>query len=144
MNIMKYFKVSEFSCKCNDENCLGKTVVPSFDLLNALDSLRERAGCPIDVNSGLRCAKHNLKEGGSKNSRHLPEHADAADIVIRGKSVREMLELALKIDVFRYGGIGIYSNRIHVDTRNYTARWPKGMWTSETEFITYDEMEKTE
>jgi len=141
-----YFSRREFKCHCNDPDCRGKKVTPSFVLLRGLDTLRKLAGAPITVNRGISCEKHNksLKPiPGAKNSRHLPWYADAADIVIKGKSVREMAELALQVAVFRYGGIGIYKNRIHVDTRNYIARWPKACWQTQTEFKTLREMEKT-
>ena len=137
----KYFSASEFVCKCSNDRCPGKSTVPSTDLLGGLDQLRELAESPIEIVSGIRCRAHNRQVGGAEDSRHLPIHADAADIVIQGKSVEEMVELALRIAVFRYGGIGIYDNRIHVDTRPYLARWPKGCWQSQTEFTTFAEQE---
>jgi len=140
-DLARYFSTWELICHCNDDNCPGKSTKPSAILLGGLDKLREFSGCAININSGIRCKDHNTKKGGSDNSRHLPQHADAADVVIQGKNVREMVDLALKIACFRYGGIGIYQNRIHLDTRPYLARWPKGMWRNQTEFLTYDEME---
>jgi len=114
----KYFKTREFACRCG----CGYDK-PSDVLVKALDSLREASNAPISITGPLRCANHNRSAGGASNSRHLPRHADGVDIKIKGKTVRQMVRLALSIPEFKDGGIGIYHNRIHVDTRGKKARW---------------------
>ncbi len=95
------------------------------DFMIALNQLRLIAGRPIKVNSGYRCAKHNKAVGGASHSQHLVGRA--ADIVIAGLTLNEMVELAERIDVFHNGGIGVYlqAGFIHVDSRGYRARWKK-------------------
>jgi len=91
----------------------------------ALNQLRELAGRPIKINSGYRCAKHNAAIGGAPHSQH--KLGKAADIVIAGLTVNEMVELAEQVDAFRNGGIGAYPQAgfIHIDNRGYRARWTK-------------------
>ncbi len=58
----KYFKDSEFACKC-----CGKTAPvkgKAYDrLLEVLDGIREHFKVPIYVNSGYRCPAHNKAVG---------------------------------------------------------------------------------
>lgn len=55
----KYFSdpVSLAQIKCH---CGCQKTDLSEDLYRILDKLRERLGCPININSGLRCEKHDL------------------------------------------------------------------------------------
>ena len=72
----------EFLCPC----CGGgaKTVKISEILVVFLENLRRAWGSAIIVNSGWRCAAHNLKVGGTKYSRHLI--GCAADIAPAGSA----------------------------------------------------------
>lgn len=47
-------------------------------VVDVLDPIRERMGCPIIVNSGFRCAQLNRLVGGSLYSQHM--YGEAADI----------------------------------------------------------------
>ena len=119
-DLTKNFSRAEFACKCGE--CESREVSPT--LARGLQSMRDRAGVKIIVNSGYRCPKHNAAEGGAKNSQHVL--GNAADVVVEGLSVLEMYELALGVDAFRNGGIGVYprhGNFIHVDVRGKFARW---------------------
>jgi uncharacterized protein YcbK (DUF882 family) len=128
--LKSYFKAREFACKCG---CgLSK---PSAVLLNALNDLRALAGVPITITGPLRCESHNRAQKLATNSRHCPPHCDGVDIVIKGRSVKEMALLALQIPAFRNGGVGLYSNRIHVDTRGKAARWAHPKATVSWPFI---------
>jgi len=60
-----HFENREFLCPC----CGGGKV--SEILVMWLDILRRAWGEPVIVNSGWRCAAHNMKVGGSRTSRHL-------------------------------------------------------------------------
>lgn len=74
---MKNFKKSEFECKCCRE--LPADAWMNIDaLVGMLDSVRDKFGRPIKVNSGYRCEKHNRKVGGARNSQHMT--GEAADI----------------------------------------------------------------
>lgn len=75
---MKYFKISEFLCRCGCQ--MPASVRSNIAALtdNTLDPAREAFGAPVDVTSGYRCAKHNAVVGGVKNSQH--QVGQAADL----------------------------------------------------------------
>jgi hypothetical protein len=62
---IEYFERREFACPCCGEGGVSETLALWLDLL------RRAWGGPVVVNSGRRCAAHNAKVGGSKQSRHL-------------------------------------------------------------------------
>ena len=114
----KNFRLSEFVCPCCGRDNVARRLVL------ALQELRDLAGVPITITSGIRCERWNEKVGGSERSQHL--YGRAVDIVIRDLHPVEMETLAEKITKFRQGGIGVYPDRgfIHVDVRlNGPARW---------------------
>jgi uncharacterized protein YcbK (DUF882 family) len=114
-----HFLQSEFVCKCG---CGLDT--PDAKLIDALNELRDLVGRPITITGPLRCNEHNAATpGASPDSRHTTPYCDAVDIRIKGMSVSQMARAALMIPAFASGGIGLYINRIHVDTRGYSARW---------------------
>lgn len=86
---MKYFKLTEFGCRCGCQ--MPTEVRQNIEALVArmLDPLRERYGKPIYVNSGYRCMSHNKAIGGVANSQHCK--GQAADI--SAGSPEENLEL---------------------------------------------------
>ena len=76
---MKWFKEKEFACKCCGQlPPLARENVKAL-VSEVLDSVREKLGMPIVVNSGYRCEKHNKDVGGVKNSQHLK--GEAADLI---------------------------------------------------------------
>ena len=116
MEIGQYFKAKELKCKCG---CNG--LVYDLELIQKLDILREFLGKPVVVNSGYRCISHNTKVGGSKNSQHML--GTAADIKVTGVSPKQLAAIAERIYEKPFGGLGIYSWGIHVDTRTKKERW---------------------
>lgn len=115
---IKYFKKSEFKCKCG--KCGGFPVDPSEELVKLLEQIREHFNAPVTVNSGVRCKAHNAKVGGATGSQHLK--GTAADIKVQGvkpSKVAAYAETLLK----NTGGIGRYSTFTHVDTRVNMSRW---------------------
>lgn len=70
---MKWFKQSEFACKCG---CGLNNFNPVLAVL--VDSMRENCGFPFAVRSACRCIEHNKKEGGKPRSDHLT--GDGIDI----------------------------------------------------------------
>ncbi len=68
-----HFNTSEFRCRCCN------TLILHYDLVLALEKLRQYIQKPIVISSGYRCVKHNLAIGGVKNSGHTKGYA--ADIV---------------------------------------------------------------
>lgn len=67
---IRYFTRTEFKCPC--PRCGGYPVEPVEKLVRIADNIREKAGKPAHISSGVRCAAHNAELSGSvSNSRHL-------------------------------------------------------------------------
>lgn len=82
---IKYFKQSEFTCKCGcGLNNMNLAVV------KIADKIREHFGNPAIVTSGSRCEKHNKEVGGVSNSRHL--QGKAIDLYVQGVSGSKLVE----------------------------------------------------
>jgi uncharacterized protein YcbK (DUF882 family) len=107
------FKVREFACKDGSDKVLIDT-----DLVNLLQKIRDYFNKPVKINSGYRTETHNKKVGGATNSYHLK--GQASDIHIEG--INPVL-VALYAERLNAGGIGVYPNFIHVDTRKNKTRW---------------------
>lgn len=106
--IKPHFKASEFQCKDKTEELLV-----SQDLLNLLEEIRKHFDTPVIINSGYRTPSWNSKVGGTPNSYHCK--GMAADIVVKGKSSKEVAEYANSI--MEKGGIIRYTNFTHIDVR---------------------------
>ena len=117
---IKYFKKSEFACKCG-KYCGGYPAEIDMDMVKIADKIRAKIGKPITINSGLRCKTHNANVGGVSNSQHLL--GKAADLGCpSGCTPTQMASIAEEI-MGDTGGIGIYSWGIHIDTRSTKSRW---------------------
>ena len=117
---IKYFKKSEFACKCG-KYCDGYPAEIDMNMVKIADKIRNRIGKPITINSGLRCKTHNENVGGVSNSQHL--YGKAADLGCpSGCTPAQMASIAEDI-MGDTGGIGIYSWGIHIDTRSTKSRW---------------------
>ena len=117
---IKYFKKSEFACKCG-KYCGGYPAEIDMDMVKIADKIRAKIGKPITINSGLRCKTHNANVGGVSNSQHLL--GKAADLGCpSGCTPTQMASIAEEI-MGDTGGIGIYSWGIHIDTRSKKSRW---------------------
>lgn len=110
------FLAKEFDCPCTDKNC-SYTLI-SKDLVYRLDECRAKVG-RIKINSGFRCGPHNQSVGGKEHSFHLL--GMAADIRPLKMDLNTLLQAAE--EEFVDGGLGEYSDRIHVDCRNGKVRW---------------------
>lgn len=106
--IKPHFKASEFQCKDRTEELLV-----AQDLLNILEEIRKHFDTPVIINSGYRTPSWNSKVGGTPNSYHCK--GMAADIVVKGKSSKEVAEYANSI--MEKGGIIRYTNFTHIDVR---------------------------
>ncbi len=112
--LSKNFKSLEFDCKCNQ--CSLTKIDPL--LVGFLQKIRDHFNTPVVINSAYRCAVHNGKVGGAKNSKHL--YGSAADIVVKGVEPIEVAKYAESIGVF---GIGLYDTFVHIDTRISKSFW---------------------
>ena len=67
---LKYFKLTEFKCKCGGKYCTGYPAVLSRSLVTKLDkTLRPKYGA-MSIISGMRCKRWNVIQGGVSNSEH--------------------------------------------------------------------------
>ncbi len=90
--------------------------------MNGLQELRDVLGVRITVTSGFRCRTHNAQvKGASPNSWHTKGRA--CDIQAEEKTPEQVFEAAKMIEAFESGGIGIYDNRVHVDSGDRYHRW---------------------
>jgi len=111
-----HFFRDEFACQGLD--CCGHSAPIDAKIIEGLEKFRfllskiEGEEIAVKITSGFRCKKHNEQIGGSKDSYHTK--GLAVDIQTKA-SVQNMLEAASQIRLFKYGGIGIYKNRLHLD-----------------------------
>jgi uncharacterized protein YcbK (DUF882 family) len=126
-DVSLHFNRDEFRCK--GKNCCGNVGPVSERLLEALEELRLLVcevvgydGKGIIINSGFRCAIHNQRVGGKRNSFHMC--GEAADIRVEGLSQLKLLSLVNKVRAFKEGGVGMLPKDVHVDVRRSgMARW---------------------
>jgi len=107
----------EFACRCGcGFDTVDKELVELCEMVRILNG-----GKKVTVTSGCRCPAHNLAETRNPDSKSQHMYGRAADILVENpKAVFERLK---KIYPDKYG-FGLYSNRVHVDSRtNGPARW---------------------
>ena len=102
---LKYFKRSEFTCKCG----CGETVI-SDELLQSLDKAREFAKIPFVISSGYRCKNHPESK---KNPTSSHIKGLAVDIKCEGSNTRAVMMDALVFADFER--FGLHESFIHVD-----------------------------
>lgn len=107
---IKYFKKSEFKCKCG--KCGGYPANPKEKLIRVADKVRANLGGAATVSSGVRCANHNANVGGVSNSRHLTGRA--MDFCVAGKTSDQVLAEVNKHKEIRYA-YKIDSRYVHMD-----------------------------
>lgn len=85
----------------------------------AADEARALTGRPIIILSAYRSPAYNAAVGGAKASRHL--HFNALDLAMPGYGVAELKKVLreLRRKGWFTGGIGTYSNFIHIDNRGH-------------------------
>lgn len=115
-------------------DCYDGTPVPKEyysnvnDLIKQLKVLQNAIGGKIKIVSGYRTPAHNLKVGGVTNSQHL----FGMGVDFRSNTNLTQTEIAKTIErlisegKIKQGGIGIYPNYVHYDTRGTKARWTEG------------------
>ena len=112
-NLSQNFDTSEFDINDSSE------ISPR--LIEGLEILRSKIGDrPLAPTSGVRQPDKNKAVDGVDDSRHLPKHADAADVCPPdGMSLEEFYAVASTVPAFRDGGIGAMVNKgcLHVDAR---------------------------
>lgn len=141
-NLTKNLSTEEFACRCNYPDCHLKLVAHMplvLAIQGAADHFADKhiARVKIVISGPNRCPKHNAAEGGAKESTH--QDAIAADhhleIAVGGRWV-----LIAPLELYKYYdskypnkyGIGLYDNRVHLDTREVRARWNNSQLTLPT------------
>ena len=121
-NLSEHFDTGEWGVQCRCGCGFGLQVHDTNEeLWKALEMLREACGNkPIRLNSVARCKTYNRSVGSTDTSQHVL--GNAADIVIQGKTPREVANIAEEIWPDKYG-IGRYSQFTHIDVRRTKARW---------------------
>ena len=114
------FTSNEFDC--HGSGCCSSTLI-NPELVKYLQKIREHFNTPITITSGYRCITHNSRVGGATGSRHTK--GDAADIVVKGVSPREVAKYAESIGI---KGIGLYETSadgffVHIDTSTTKSFW---------------------
>ncbi len=109
----KNFDFVDFVCRCTA--CDGKAAT-SFTVIDAVQKLRDLLARPVRVTRGVSCHAHNATVGGAPDSRHLPEHADAVDILALMPQERfEVVSMAMCIPTFTT--FRVYEHHVHLDAR---------------------------
>ncbi|MGP9500276.1 D-Ala-D-Ala carboxypeptidase family metallohydrolase [Halomonas sp. AOP43-D1-4] len=113
--VSQHFQRREFACRCG---CGFDTV--DSQTLAALEAIRTHFGQPVTVTSGCRCAAHNARVGGARNSQHtLGRAADIKVSNVAPAQVAAWAEVNLP-----HASVGRYSTFTHIDTRSTgPARW---------------------
>lgn len=109
---IRYFKRSEFACKCGGKYCNGYPVEPNEVLVRLADRARAEFGSPATISSAVRCSQHNANVGGVSDSKH--KLGLAMDISIKGVSGSKLYAWAQKQPEVRYTYI-IEGNWVHID-----------------------------
>lgn len=113
--LSKHFRAREFQTgKCN-------IVIVSNMLLRVLDTLRDKIGEPIYINSGYRTPEHNKAVGGSTLSYHM--YGMAADIRADGHTPKQLYTI-LDDMLEGWGGLEEHETFLHVDVRAKEWRKP--------------------
>ena len=117
------FTLEEFNCK--DGSAMPNDVMINIiKLAKNLQVLRDAINKTISITSGYRSPEYNAKIKGAKFSQHIK--GTAADIQVKGvtpKEVAKVIEGLIASGKMQQGGIGIYPNWVHYDTRGVKARW---------------------
>ncbi|MCR4818528.1 MAG: hypothetical protein K5841_06185 [Fretibacterium sp.] len=104
---VKFFRTEEFQCPCCGQGQTARLLVIWLDLFRAA------WGCPVRINSGFRCEKHNVEVGGAARSRHLL--GCAADIAPLGNAdMRSFRALTRRMFILPGWEVKEYPTFMHV------------------------------
>jgi uncharacterized protein YcbK (DUF882 family) len=117
----------EFACKCGCgfdivDHQLAEILQSTADHFLSEFQTKGAIKAWITVNSGCRCPSHNLKEGGSKNSRHmLGNAADFKVKIVFAGGVKKQVDPTKVADYLdkkfpNQYGVGWYNGRTHFDS----------------------------
>lgn len=119
---IQFFSRAEFKCQCGGKYCNGYPAEPAEETVRMADEIRRRAGVPLTVNSGLRCARHNAEVGGVSNSLHTTGQAVDLSGSISPAKLHQIAEQVQAEMIPGRGGLGLYSWGVHIDNGK-KSRW---------------------
>lgn len=119
---IRYFTREEFRCQCGGKYCNGFPAEPAEETVRMADEIRRRAGVPLNVNSGVRCKRHNAEVGGVSNSLHTTGQAVDLSGNVSPARLREIAEQVQAEKMPGRGGLGRYDWGVHIDNGKYS-RW---------------------
>lgn len=119
---IKYFTHEEFRCQCGGRYCNGFPAEMAEETVRMADEIRHRAGVPLNVNSGVRCKRHNAEVGGVSNSLHTTGQAVDLGGNIAPAKLHEIAAQVQAEKIPGKGGLGLYSWGVHIDNGKYS-RW---------------------
>ena len=104
---IKHFSPQEF----DDPTAPGSGYGMNIEFVKLLDTLRDRVGIPLHLNSGFRTVEHNNAVGGKPDSAHLK--GVASDIAVNDGQLRfSLIKGALDLGFKR---VGIGDTFVHLD-----------------------------
>lgn len=119
------FNSKEFECSC--KHCVKDNQFIDEDLVSKLQSVRDKYGKGIGINSGYRCPQHNEEVGGKPGSAHMSGlGADPSPALKTLDELDELYELCY--DEFDNIGDGRNKGFVHVDTRPKKSDGKKRTW----------------
>ncbi len=105
MNLTEHFDLDEMThsqtaIRLGVDNTPDAHTVENLRQLceNVLEPLRDMIGKPVHIDSGYRCVELNKAIGGVSSSQHC--EGKAADIVVQGMSVDDVVALARTLPYF--------------------------------------------
>jgi hypothetical protein len=136
IQLSEHFTLKEAICHdLNDPSkpcpfCLG-IYIYNEKLLQALEQFRSIVNAPVEITSWIRCFE---KEKRMKPTTVAPrsQHnlGKAVDVIVENMGARDLYKIAMEVEAFKNGGIGVYvqqdskHDRIHLDVRCYgPSRW---------------------
>lgn len=84
--------------------------------------VRERFGGPLTVLNGLRPRAYNDQVTKAKNSQHI--YGRALDLAVASDNMQRLRDIVETMwHAGEIGGVGLYRNNVHIDTRQTQAIW---------------------
>lgn len=115
-DITANFNKTDYQCRCGA--CASNELRPATkdEVVQAVQRVRDRLGLPLSVSRGVSCSAHNAAIGGAPDSRHLPEHADAVDIVAANSIFAAVIVAGVLAEPV-FTAIRVYDDHVHADAR---------------------------
>ena len=143
-DLTKNLSVSEFACDCNYSDCPAKEaahmplVMAIQDAVNYF-TVKKNAPVIVTITDGNRCFKNNVdiqmkwsgktrEQAEKSKSKHLNYIAADHRLLVKKDGKWEIIPPKELFDYYdsKYPnshGVGLYNNRVHLDTRGNRARW---------------------